>query len=167
MSVKERVGAGNGPSLELTLRDETSGQELGITATAETGTYRFTTGGRNVVVKVMPSGEFNVAGTKTADPGEAALVLRKELPEAGELSPEMFVALFSVPASPEAGDKLIWELLIEPILRIVKDGVRAIACKELIGILEFFFAGNWFNVFCSIDPSTCDRLAQEALENAQ
>ncbi len=159
VDIEERVGKGSGPGVKLSLSDQTTGQDLSIAVDDEAGALRITVGTRAVEIKGMPDGSLSVDGTRCAGPEAAVAAFAQVLPQAFDLDPELVAALFVVPRSPEAGDKLLWETAIEPLLVLLKEYlVQAVGTlvEGLIGFLEFWFGAVWFEVYCGTFPDVCD-----------
>jgi hypothetical protein len=160
----ERVGKGDGPKLKFSLTDQVSGKNVTMAFHDEKGTLRVGVGSKSVVIRQNPDGSLQVGQKRCADPAAAFAAFEAALPQAMRVDPELLAAMFVVPTSAEAGDKMVWETVIRPIITIFKAFLietLGTAVEWLLGFLEYWFGSLWIDAFCGIDPASCEAFLAE------
>jgi hypothetical protein len=159
VEVAERVGKGDGPKLKLSLTDQTSGDNVTMAFHDEKGTLRIGVGKKSVVIRQNPDGSLQVGQKRCADPAAAFAAFEAALPRAMHLEPELLAAAFVVPSSAEAGDKMVWETVIRPLVVVFREfliQMLGTAVEWLLGFFEFWYGALWIEAYCSVDPGSCE-----------
>lgn len=143
------------PDVSLDLTDHTTGTRSSYTYESEAGAFRFGRAGtRGAELRAAPDGRFRYGGQTYANSALLGRTLAAS-PEARALLPEALCAAFVVLETQTAANaRLIWELIIRPLIAIIKEmltrlivqGLSA-AAPQLLAAVDTMGWGDLFSLY--------------------